>query len=101
MPILSLDTMRFVGRVMRTIIVATSFVLLISAWATAQPATLKGSIRNGSGQTVAGAVATLGNPGGPAVLSMKTDAQGLYQFSGLKVGVYQLRIEANGFEVRA
>jgi tetratricopeptide (TPR) repeat protein len=86
---------------MRTIIVATSFVLLISAWATAQPATLKGSIRNGSGQTVAGAVATLGNPGGPAVLSMKTDAQGLYQFSGLKVGVYQLRIEANGFELRA
>src|SRR5215469_4492575 len=101
MPRLSLNTIRFVGRATRTIILATSFVLLISVWATAQPATLKGHIRNGSGQTVAGAVATIGSEDGTAVLSTKTDAQGLYQFSGLKVGVYQLHIEANGYERKA
>src|SRR5215471_671465 len=94
MSIFSSYTMRFA----RTAVIA-ALILTVSSWATAQTATVKGCIRNGSGQPVAGAVVVLESPSDTAlVLSTRTDGQGLYQISGLKVGVYQLRIGADGYE---
>jgi len=94
MSIFSSYTMRFA----RTAVIA-ALILTVSSWATAQTATVKGCIRNGSGQPVAGAVVVLESPSDTAlVLSTRTDGHGLYQISGLKVGVYQLRIGADGYE---
>ena len=94
MSILSLDTIRCT----RAAIIVTLFMLMVSSWATAQPAILKGCVRNASGQPLAGAVATLENASAAAALSTKTDAQGLYQFTKVEVGVYKLSVEANGYE---
>ncbi len=58
---------------------------------------LKGAVTDPSGASVPGAIVQLRGPGGEK--RNTTDAQGLYSFTGLNAGKYQIRVIAKGFTV--
>jgi tetratricopeptide (TPR) repeat protein len=65
--------------------------------ASANSATLEGSVRDSSGRPVAGAAIYLQVKDGPQTLSAHSDATGIYRFSGLRAGIYVLRVEKTGY----
>lgn len=81
----------------RVSMVALATSMALCSGATAQSPTLKGRVRNASGQPIASAITTLENTGTAEVMTTKTDSQGTYQFSGLKNGVYILHVDASGY----
>jgi Flp pilus assembly protein TadD len=89
---------RFSARTAVIAAVAALHTLLICSWALGQSATLKGCVRGASSQPIAGAIAALENTSSRAVFTTKTDSQGIYQFSGLKDGIYRLQVDASGYE---
>jgi iron complex outermembrane receptor protein len=62
-------------------------------WAIAQY-TLKGTVKNDSGEPLSGANLTIGN----SYLRTATGATGMYQFKNLKMGNYQLTVSYIGYE---
>jgi len=60
-------------------------------------ATLQGSVRDSAGHPVAGATVYLQTKDGGQAQSIEADTAGKYYFSGLRDGVYMLRVEMNGF----
>jgi hypothetical protein len=60
--------------------------------------TVLGTVKEGSGAVVPGAVVSLTNSGTNAKHSTVTNDTGTYQFVNLEVGTYQLTVEANGFQ---
>jgi tetratricopeptide (TPR) repeat protein len=60
-------------------------------------ATLKGSVRDSAGHPVAGAPVYLQIKDGGQARSLRTDTAGKYDFSGIRDGIYMLRVEMNGF----
>ena len=60
-------------------------------------ATLQGAVRDAKARPVAGATVYLQVKDGGQTLSAPSDAAGNYRFSGLREGVYMLRVEAQGY----
>jgi hypothetical protein len=74
-------------------------VLLLSGIAAAQAATsLRGTVTDPSGSTIAGAQIVLSNSESKAERSAVTSEQGEYQFLFLPPGSYSLRVSAPGFQ---
>jgi hypothetical protein len=61
-------------------------------------ATLGGTILDPSGAGVPGAKVSVTNPATRFTRSTQTSGAGLYTFSGLPVGVYEVTVDANGFK---
>ena len=77
----------------------TAFVLFLTANVSAQfeTATVLGSVRDANGAVIEGATVTLKNVATEITNTANTDANGDYQFVNVKIGVYQIVIEAAGF----
>ncbi len=60
-------------------------------------AELTGTVKDTSGAVVSNATLTLVNTATQQTLSQKAHGDGSYVFSGLSIGTYQLRVQANGF----
>src|SRR5713226_2361351 len=91
---------------MRTSIVGTALVLLLVLLA-ALPgyaqvdyatATLKGTVLDPQGAAVGGATVTVTNLSTGISRTVKTGAEGTFQFSALHPGTYKVQVEAQGFE---
>jgi hypothetical protein len=82
-----------------SILMLTAFVLFLTANVSAQfeTATVLGSVRDPNGAVVEGATVTLKNVATEITNTANTDANGDYQFVNVKIGVYQIVIEAAGF----
>src|SRR5882762_5315023 len=65
--------------------------------ASADSATLQGSVRDSSGHPVAGATVYLQLKDGTQSLLAHSDQTGSYRFSGLREGIYRLRAEMAGY----
>jgi len=61
-------------------------------------ATIKGTILDQNGAVVVGAVVTAKNTSTGLVRSDKSNSEGIYLIQALQPGVYEIRIEATGFE---
>ena len=75
-----------------------AIVLIFASGASAQfeTATVLGSARDSNEAAVQNATVTLRNVA-TDIAQTTTDANGDYQFTGVKIGVYQVIVEANGF----
>src|SRR5579863_6497028 len=60
--------------------------------------TITGAVKDPSGAAVAGAMVTVVDTERGTSLHAQTNADGIYNFPQLPISVYQLRVEANGFE---
>jgi tetratricopeptide (TPR) repeat protein len=60
-------------------------------------AALRGSVRDSTGRPVAGARVYLQVKEGTQTVSAQADATGSYEFSGLREGIYRLRVEMAGY----
>jgi tetratricopeptide (TPR) repeat protein len=60
-------------------------------------ATLQGSVRDSTGRPVVGATVYLQVKDDTQTLSAHADANGSYRFSGLRKGIYMLRVEMAGY----
>jgi hypothetical protein len=60
--------------------------------------TVKGKVMDQAGAAVSGATITVINAGRGVARSVKTDSEGAYQAPLLQPGVYELRVEASGFQ---
>ena len=65
--------------------------------ASADSATLKGSVRDSKGRPVTGATVYLQVKDGTQTLLAHADERGSYSFSGLREGIYMLRAEVAGY----
>jgi len=65
--------------------------------ASTESATLQGSVRDSGGRPVTDATVHLQVKDGPQVLSARSDPNGSYRFSGLREGIYVLRVEKTGY----
>jgi len=88
---------------MRRIVTLAMFLILlacapISALAQFETASVLGYIRDSSGAVIPNATVTLTNQETKAQVASKTDAQGAFQFTGVKIGQYQISSEAPGFD---
>jgi len=82
-----------------SVLMLTAFVLFLTANVSAQfeTATVLGSVRDANGAVIEGATVTLKNVATEITNTANTDANGDYQFVNVKIGVYQIVIEAAGF----
>ena len=72
-------------------------VCLTSAKAQFETATVLGSVRDANEAAIQNATVTLKNVATEIAQTATTDANGDYQFTNVKIGVYQVIVEANGF----
>ena len=82
----------------RTVLMALLIVLGSTLRAQNTEATVLGTVKDPSGSVVAGATVELSNQGTGASRSATTDSNGDYRFSGVEIGSYILKIDANGFQ---
>jgi len=73
------------------------FWLPVSAFAQFETATVLGTVKDASGAVMPGAKVTLENLGTGIKETAKTSTEGSYQFLAVKLGRYQVRVEADGF----
>ena len=69
-----------------------------AAWAQVTTATFYGTLTDPSGAAIPSAAVSLVHQGTGAIISKTTDSAGEFQFDFLRVGVYTLRVEAQGFK---
>lgn len=81
------------------ILVCAALVLILelSAFAQSETATLLGTVQDPTGAVVTGATVTLKNIGTESTTTTTTDSAGDYQFVNMKIGTYQITVEATGF----
>ena len=81
-------------------ITAAALGLLFSAPANGQSTfgSILGTVKDGSGECVVGATVSLVNPGTVSKRSVMSDQTGDYSFLNLEAGMYELTIEAPGFQ---
>lgn len=72
-------------------------ILNIATFAQFDTATVLGSVRDANQAAVSGATVTLKNVGTEIAQTTTTDANGDYQFSNVRIGTYQVIVEAKGF----
>jgi hypothetical protein len=73
------------------------FLTAVFSSAQSETATVLGTVRDSNGAVVTGAAVTLKNIGTGITSSTTTDPNGEYQFVNIKIGDYQITIEASGF----
>jgi hypothetical protein len=82
---------------------AAPMVLALLIWmaapALAQDASVRGAVRDSSGNALRGVTITLLPEGGSAARTVQTDDQGGYGFDGLREGVYRVRFELSGYQM--
>ena len=82
----------------RILFLAVCFAtFLTSVNAQFETATVLGSVRDGNEAAVQNATVTLKNIATEITQTVTTDANGDYQFTNVKIGIYQVIVEANGF----
>ncbi len=92
--------MKPTGRSSLGFLLVIALVLISTRLAAQLPtATLNGSVTDPQGARVAGAKVILTNTGTGAVRQMSTGPDGIYVFTQLPAGRYELRVEAPGFGV--
>lgn len=78
-----------------------TFLLLLGNIATVHAqfdtATVLGTVSDTNGAVVPNATVTLKNVQTGVVATATTDESGNYQFTGVKIGTYQVTVEAQGF----
>ena len=70
-----------------------------SAWPQSDQGTITGVVKDSSGAAIPDAEVTLSNTDTGLTLRVKTDRSGVYVFSPVKIGDYQVRATASGFEI--
>ena len=78
-------------------LIAMLMPAMIQAQSSSASATLQGAVRDSKARPVAGATVYLQVKDGAETVSAHSDAAGNYRFSGLREGVYMLRVEAQGY----
>ncbi len=78
-------------------VIAMFMPAMIQAQSSPASSTLQGAVRDSKARPVAGATVFLQVKDGAETVSVHADAAGAYRFSGLREGVYMLRVEAQGF----
>ena len=81
--------------------VAVFFACVLSAAAQFETASVLGYVRDASGAVVSGATVTLENEETKVQVTLKTDTQGAYQFTDVKIGQYKVTASASGFDMSA
>src|SRR5215469_13762378 len=86
--------------IVRSLVVITLFAAPLSEVLQAQVDTgsITGTVTDASGAVVNGAKVTLTSEGTGASLSATTGANGVYDFSPVRIGSYSLGVEAPGFK---
>ena len=74
-----------------------AFSFVGNASAQFETATVLGSVRDANEAVIEGATVTLKNVATDIANTTTTDSNGDYQFVNIKIGIYQIIIEANGF----
>ncbi|HWP44420.1 MAG TPA: carboxypeptidase-like regulatory domain-containing protein, partial [Blastocatellia bacterium] len=81
------------------------FIMLLAISAPGIPAieaqttgTIYGTVTDSTGATIVGATVTVKNTATNLTRSTVTDAEGLYRFTLLPVGIYSITVEASGFK---
>jgi len=74
-----------------------SFLFVSSAWAQIGTTSLRGTITDKSGAVIAGATATLVEPGQNLQRTVTASSTGAYEFPSLPPGTYSLTVTAPGF----
>jgi hypothetical protein len=83
---------------LRLLIIALSYVLLPQAvYAQSETATVLGTVTDLRGAAVTGATVTLKDVQTNGVTTVQTNENGDYQFLNVKIGIYQVRAEAQNF----
>ena len=85
-------------------LVPVLWMMFIPGFASAQPAAaqrgaIDGSVKDGSGSVVAGAIVTLETAGSKGQRTTITDQAGSFHFSDVEPGNYKIAIAASGFTV--
>ena len=76
---------------------ALIFIFVTTVSAQFETATVLGSIRDANGASINGASVSLKNIATDITVTATTDESGDYQFSNVKIGLYQVIVEAAGF----
>jgi Carboxypeptidase regulatory-like domain/TonB dependent receptor len=86
--------------ILRSFLAVALFTTLagISLQAQVDTGSITGTVTDASGAVVGGAKVTLTNEGTGTVLSTSTGADGIYDFSPVRIGTYKLDASANGFK---
>jgi tetratricopeptide (TPR) repeat protein len=97
------------ARLLSAVLTVIAGLLIVPVPAAAQPAsqndpnsvTIKGTVRDAAGGPVDNAIVRMELKGAPGVIDAKTNAAGVFVFSGLKTGTFVLRAEKSGVYSRA
>lgn len=73
------------------------FLLAPTAFAQFDTATVLGTVTDAAGSAIPGATVTLKNAATGVTATAQTDENGNYQFFNVKIGPYQVAVEAQGF----
>jgi len=73
------------------------FVFAAVSFGQSETATVLGTVRDANGSVIGGANVTLTNIGTQIAAKAVTDESGDYQFTNVKIGNYEITIEATGF----
>jgi tetratricopeptide (TPR) repeat protein len=87
-------------RTLACLLVATFFAPIMTRGqdqGSSNTSTLQGSVRDLAGHPVAGATVYLQTKDGSQARSVNADSSGKYFFSGIRDGMYMLRVESGGF----
>src|SRR5258706_7591818 len=74
------------------------FVSAVPALGQSTFGTILGTVKDPSGDVIAGAMAMLTNKGTSAVRTLATDQAGSYSFVNVDAGSYELTVETSGFQ---
>jgi hypothetical protein len=94
------------GKRVRTSILALAWTVLVAVFALGTPgtaaaqgtATIRGTVTDASGGVLPGATVTITNSGTKALRTAVTDDRGGYTFASLFNGVYEIKVELEGFK---
>ena len=86
---------------MKLLVLLICLSVSASAFPQSNYAVLSGSVLDPKGDVVAGATVQLTSLGTGAVRRAATNAQGLYQITGVLPGDYELKVDASGFGTQA
>src|ERR1700686_2430544 len=93
----------FMARVVQFAVIMLTVACLAPVKALAQGETtgaIVGQVRDATNAVVAGAIVTITNSATGLRRSAKTDDSGRFNFPQLKPGIYSVKVEASGFELR-
>src|SRR5579864_6773909 len=87
-----------IPRALLALAVAILLFAALPAGAQVDTGTIVGKVADSSGALIKGAKVTLKNEGTGVSLSTTTSADGLYQFTPVRIGTYTLEASASGFQ---